>query len=49
MSLEFIEGSMLDSVNEIVWSSFAVVDNAHSECDYGCGSFFAVGDDNNGT
>jgi len=41
-SPELIEGSTLDFVNKIEQSSFAVVENAHSECAYGCGSSFTV-------
>lgn len=41
-SLEFIEGSKIDFVREMVKSSFAVVENPKSESACGCGSSFAM-------
>jgi len=41
-SLEYIKGSTVDFVNEMVRSTFVVVDNPHSESACGCGSSFAV-------
>ena len=41
-SLEYIEGSKIDFVSEMVKSSFAVVENPQSESACGCGSSFAV-------
>lgn len=41
-SLGFLEGSTLDFVQEMIRSSFVVVDNPKSEAACGCGSSFAV-------
>lgn len=41
-SLEYIQGSTIDFVREMVKSSFAVVDNPQSESACGCGSSFAL-------
>ena len=41
-SLEYIQGSTIDFVREMVRSSFAVVNNPQSESACGCGSSFAV-------
>ena len=41
-SLELLEGSTVDFVQEMIRSSFAVVDNPQSESACGCGSSFAV-------
>ena len=41
-SLEFLEGSKVDFVREMVKSSFAVVENPKSESACGCGSSFAM-------
>lgn len=41
-SLGFLRGSKLDFVQEMIKSSFAVVDNPQSESACGCGSSFAV-------
>lgn len=41
-SLELIQGSTLDYVQEMIKSSFVIVDNPQSENACGCGSSFAV-------
>lgn len=41
-SLEYIQGSTIDYVREMVKSSFAIVDNPLSESACGCGSSFAL-------
>ena len=41
-SLDIIKGSTIDFVQEMIRSSFAVVDNPQSESACGCGSSFAV-------
>lgn len=41
-SLAFLKGSTLDYVQEMIRSSFAVIDNPQSESACGCGSSFAV-------
>ncbi len=41
-SLEYIQGSTIDYVREMVKSSFAIVDNPQSESACGCGSSFAL-------
>ena len=41
-SLEYLRGSSIDYVEEMVRSSFAVVDNPNSESACGCGSSFAM-------
>lgn len=41
-SLEYIQGSTVDFVQEMVRSSFAIVNNPLSESACGCGSSFAV-------
>mmetsp|Transcript_11995 Transcript_11995/g.19901 ORF Transcript_11995/g.19901 Transcript_11995/m.19901 type:complete len:220 (+) Transcript_11995:170-829(+) len=41
-SLDFLRGSKIDFVQEMIKSSFAVVDNPQSESACGCGSSFAV-------
>jgi len=41
-SLELIAGSKIDFVQEMIKSSFAVVENPQSESACGCGSSFAV-------
>lgn len=42
VSLGFLKGSKLDYVQEMIKSSFVVVDNPQSESACGCGSSFAV-------
>lgn len=41
-SLDFIEGSSIDFVREMIRSSFAVLENPQSESACGCGSSFAI-------
>lgn len=41
-SLDLLRGSKIDFVQEMIKSSFAVVDNPQSESACGCGSSFAV-------
>lgn len=41
-SLDFLKGSKVDFVREMIRSSFAIVDNPQSESACGCGSSFAV-------
>ncbi len=41
-SLEYIKGSTVDFVREMIRSSFAIVENPQSESACGCGSSFAV-------
>jgi len=41
-SLEFIKGATLDFVQEMIRSSFAILNNPQSESACGCGSSFAV-------
>ena len=41
-SLDFLKGSTIDFVQEMIKSSFAVVDNPQSESACGCGSSFAL-------
>jgi len=41
-SLELLRGSTIDFVQEMIRSSFAVVENPQSESACGCGSSFAV-------
>jgi iron-sulfur cluster assembly accessory protein len=41
-SFDFIKGSTVDYVQEMVRSSFAVLNNPQSESACGCGSSFAV-------
>lgn len=41
-SLDLLKGSTIDFVQEMIRSSFAVVDNPQSESACGCGSSFAV-------
>ena len=42
ISLDFLKGSKLDYVQEMIKSSFVVIDNPQSESACGCGSSFAV-------
>ena len=41
-SLEYLKGSKVDFVRELIKSSFAIVENPQSESACGCGSSFAV-------
>lgn len=41
-SLEFIQGSRVDYIQEMIRSSFVVIDNPMSESACGCGSSFAL-------
>lgn len=41
-SFELVKGSTVDFVQEMIRSSFAVVNNPQSESACGCGSSFAV-------
>lgn len=41
-SMELIQGSTIDFVQEMIKSAFAVVDNPKSESACGCGSSFAI-------
>lgn len=41
-SMELIQGSKIDFVQEMIKSAFAVVDNPKSESACGCGSSFAI-------
>ena len=41
-SLEFVKGATIDYVEEMIRSSFAVVNNPNSESACGCGSSFAL-------
>ena len=42
ISLGFLKGSKLDYVQEMIKSSFVIIDNPQSESACGCGSSFAV-------
>lgn len=42
LSLDYINGSKVDYVQELIKSSFVIVDNPQSESACGCGSSFAV-------
>lgn len=42
ISLDFLKGSKLDYVQEMIKSSFVIADNPQSESACGCGSSFAV-------
>jgi len=41
-SIDFLHGSKIDYVEEMIRSAFAVVDNPNSESACGCGSSFAM-------
>ena len=42
MSMEFVRGSTVDFVQEMIRSSFAVVNNPNSEAGCGCGASFSL-------